>query len=63
MDKSQLVAVVLTVLFVLGLVAFRLLWAGTQLSAGLGLHRIPGRWVPNKLKRWLFSETEPKPTH
>jgi hypothetical protein len=62
MDKPQLIAAILTALFVVGLVAFRLLWAGSQLSAGLGLNRLPNRWVPAKLRRWLFGEAEPKPT-
>ena len=63
MDKQQLINAVLTVLFVLGLVAFRLLWAGSQLTAALGLRRLPDRWVPVKLRRWLFGETHPRPTH
>jgi hypothetical protein len=63
MDKSQIFAAVITGLAVVGVVAYRLLWAGSQASAGLGLGRIPGRWVPAKLRRWMFGETAPKPTH
>lgn len=64
MDNSQVIASLLTalILIVVGLVAYRLLWAGSQLSAGLGLNRFPNRWVPKKLRRWVFGETEPKTT-
>jgi hypothetical protein len=62
MDKSQVIASLLTALIVVGLVAYRLLWAGSQLAAGLGLNRFPNRWVPKKLRRWVFGETEPKTT-
>jgi hypothetical protein len=62
MNKSQLIASLLTALLVLGLVVYRLLWAGSQLSAGLGSNRFPNKWVPKKLKRWLLGETEPKAT-
>jgi hypothetical protein len=63
MEKSQLIAAILTALVVMGLVAFRLLWASSQASAGLGLGRLPNRWIPAKLRRWLLGETEPKPTN
>jgi hypothetical protein len=63
MEKSQLIAAILTALVVLGLVAFRLLWAGSQASAGLGLGQSPNRWIPAKLRRWLVGETGPKSTH
>lgn len=55
MHKSQLLAFVITGLFVLGLVIFRLLWAGSQLTAAAGLGRLP-RIVPARLRRWLLGE-------
>ncbi len=54
MSKSSLIASALTVLFVLGLVAYRLLWAGSQLASGVGLGRFPK--FPKGLRRWLFGE-------
>lgn len=56
MRNSQLIALVITVLFVLGLVAFRLLWAGSQLAAADGLRRFPK--FPKRLRRWLFGEPQ-----
>ena len=61
MDKF--VALTVTAVLVLSVVAFRLLSLGSQTTAALGLHRFPTRWVPNRLKRWLFGDVEPKPTH
>jgi len=54
MNKSSLIASALTFLFVLGLVVYRLLWAGSQLAAGVGLGRFPR--FPKTLRRWLFGE-------
>jgi hypothetical protein len=54
MDKSQIIAAALTVLFVFGLVLLRLTWAASQLGAGVGLGRFPR--FPKKLRRWLFGE-------
>ena len=54
MNKSSLLASALTVIFVLGLVAYRLLWAGSQLASGAGLGRFPK--FPKTLRRWLFGE-------
>ena len=55
MNKTAL----LTVLFVMGLVAFRLLWGGSQVAAGAGLGGLP-RWLPQTwrswIRRWLFGE-------
>ena len=39
MDKSSLIATSLTVLFILGLVAYRLLWAASSVAAAAGLGR------------------------
>lgn len=55
MLSSPAVAIAITVLFVLGLVVFRLLWAGSQLTAAAELGRLPGM-LPKKLRRWLFGE-------
>lgn len=61
MNKASL----LTVLFVMGLVAFRLLWAGSQVAAGAGLGGLP-RWLPQTwrrwIHRWLFGERDTLPS-
>jgi hypothetical protein len=62
MNMTQLIAVLVTALIVLGLVATRLIWVLSQVSAGLGLGRIPSKWIPAKLMRWLLGDTKPKPT-
>jgi len=54
MHVANILVLSLTVLFVLGLVLFRLLWAGSQLA---GFGTLP-RWFPAKLRRWLHGETE-----
>jgi hypothetical protein len=56
MHKTDVIAAVLTVLFVLGLILFRLLWAGSQLTAAAGLGRFPQ--FPDGLRRWLFGERD-----
>jgi hypothetical protein len=56
---SQIIAVVLIVLFVLGLMLYRLLWAGAQLAGAEGLGRFPR--FPKKLRRWLFGERHTSP--
>jgi hypothetical protein len=54
MNKSSLIASALTFLFVLGLVIYRLPWAGSQLTAAVGLGRFPK--APKTLRRLLFGE-------
>ena len=60
MNKSSLIAFILTVLFVIGLVAFRLLWAGSQVAATAGLGRLPRspqswqHWI----RRWVLGERD-----
>lgn len=54
MDKSTLIASGLTVLFVLGLVAYRLLWAGFQVASAAGLGHLP--ILPKSWRRWLFGK-------
>jgi hypothetical protein len=54
MNKSELIASATTVLIVLGLVAFRLLWAGSQAAAGSALGSLP--MLPKTWRRWLLGE-------
>ena len=50
-NKSSLIAFIVTVLFVMGLVAFRLLWAGSQVAATAGLGRLP--ILPQSWQHWI----------
>jgi hypothetical protein len=54
MNKSNLIASIITVLFVVGLVAYRLLWAASSVASSAGL----GRWsaLPKSWRRWLLGE-------
>jgi hypothetical protein len=54
MNTSTLIASLLTVVFVLGLVIFRLLWAASQVASLAGLGRLPK--LPKSWRRWLFDE-------
>jgi uncharacterized membrane protein YciS (DUF1049 family) len=54
MNKSTLIASLLTVFFVLGLVIFRLLWAASQVASLASLGRLPK--LPKSWRRWLFDE-------
>jgi hypothetical protein len=54
MSKSDLVAFALTSLFVLGLVAYRLLWMASGTAAAAGLGRLPK--LPQGLRRFLLGE-------
>jgi hypothetical protein len=54
MDKSTLIATSLTFLLVLGLVAYRLLWAASSVAAAAGLGRFS--ILPKGVRRWLFGE-------
>jgi hypothetical protein len=54
MDKSTLIATSLTVLLVLGLVVYRLLWAACSVAAAAGLGRFSK--LPKGVRRWLFGE-------
>lgn len=56
MHKADMIAVAITILFVLGLVLLRLLGLGTQLAAAGGLGRFPR--FPQRLQRWLFGERD-----
>jgi len=54
MDKSTLMATLLTVLLLLGLVVYRLLWAAPSVAAAAGLGRFSR--LPKGVRRWLFGE-------
>jgi hypothetical protein len=54
MDKSTLIATSLTVLCILGLIVYRLLWAASSVAASAGLGRLSK--LPKGLQRWLFGE-------
>jgi hypothetical protein len=54
MDKSTWIATSLTVLFVLGLVVYRLLWAASSVAAAAGLGRFSK--LPKGVRRWLFGK-------
>jgi hypothetical protein len=53
MNDSRLLIVALTILFVFGLVVFRLAFGASQLAAGsaLGRFKLPKSW-----QRWLLGE-------
>ena len=59
MGKSTLIAPSLTVLLVLGLVAYRLLWAASSVAAAAGLGRFSK--LPKGVRRWLFGEHHDAP--
>lgn len=54
MHKPDIIALGLTGLFVLGLVAYRLLWAGSQLAQLATA--LPGL-LPKRPQRWLLGES------
>jgi hypothetical protein len=54
MNISTLIASLLTIVFVLGLIIFRLLWAASSVTALAGLGRLPR--LPKSWRRWLFDE-------
>jgi hypothetical protein len=54
MHKSTLIATSLTVLSVLGLVVYRLLWAASSVAAAAG--RGGFSKIPKGVRRWLFGE-------
>jgi hypothetical protein len=56
MDKSTLITTSLTVLLVLGLVVYRLLWAASSVAAAAGLGRFSK--LPKGVRRWLFGENK-----
>jgi hypothetical protein len=54
MNTSTLTASLQTVVFVLGLVIFRLVWAASSVAALAGLGRLPKLNI--NLQRWLLDE-------
>jgi hypothetical protein len=59
MDKSNLIASGLTVLIVLGLVAYRMLWAASGVASVAAQGRIS--MLPKSLRRWLLGEPKDAP--
>jgi hypothetical protein len=55
MHKPDLLAALLTALFVVGLVAYRLLWMGSSAASAAGLGHFP--LLPKRLRHWLFGES------
>jgi hypothetical protein len=56
MNPSTIVASLLTIVFVLSLIIFRLLWAASSVTALAGLGRLPK--LPKSWRRWLFDEPD-----
>ena len=56
MNKSALITSAITVLLVLGLVVYRLLWAASSVAGAAGLGRLPK--LSKGLRRWLFGERD-----
>jgi hypothetical protein len=59
MNISTLIASLLTIVFVLGLIVFRLLWAASSVTALAGLGRLPK--LPKSWRRWVFDEPDGAP--
>jgi|HubBroStandDraft_2_1064218.scaffolds.fasta_scaffold01512_4 hypothetical protein len=59
MDRSALIATSLTVLVVVGLVVYRLLWAASSVAAAAGLGRLSK--LPKGVRGWLFGERGARP--
>jgi hypothetical protein len=54
MNTASLIASAVTILFVLGIVVYRLLWAASQVASLAGLGRLPK--LPKTWRRRLFDE-------
>jgi hypothetical protein len=54
MTMSALIAPAVTILFVLGLVAYRLLWAASSVASAAALGRASK--LPKSWRRWLLGE-------
>ena len=59
MNKSAMMAAFFTVLVVLGVVAYRLLWAASSVASAAGLGRLPK--LPKSWWRRLFDERNDSP--
>ena len=59
MNKSAVIASFFTVLVVLGVVAYRLLWAASSVASAAGLGRLP-KW-PKSWRRRLFDARNDSP--
>ena len=60
MNKSAMMAAFFTVLVVLGVVAYRLLWAASSVASARGLGRLPK--LPKSWRRRLFDERNDSPS-
>jgi len=60
MNKSAMMAAFFTVLVVLGVVAYRLLWAASSVASAAGLGRLPK--LPKSWRRRLFDERNDSPS-
>lgn len=54
MHKPDLVAIGITLLIVVGVVGYRLLWAASWTASGAALGRLP--FLPKSLRGWLLGE-------
>jgi hypothetical protein len=54
MHKPDLVALGITLLIVLGVVGYRLLWVASSTASGAALGRLP--ILPKSWRRWLLGE-------
>ena len=54
MHKPDLLALAITILVVLGVVAYRLLWVASGTASAAGLGRLP--MLPKGWRRWLHGE-------
>jgi hypothetical protein len=59
MHRSDLVALGITLLIVLGVVGYRLLWAASSTASGVALGRLP--ILPKSWRRWLLGERRHTP--
>jgi hypothetical protein len=60
MNKSAMLVSFFTVLLVVGLITYRLLWAASSIASAAGLGRLPK--LPKGFRRWLFGEPN-DPSH
>ena len=56
MNKLNWIGSVLTVLFVVGLILYRLLWAMSSVASSTGLGRLSQ--FPQSWRRWLLGESK-----
>jgi hypothetical protein len=54
MTTPNILAISLTALCVLGVILYRLAWAGSSLASAAGQGRLP--ILPKRLRNWLFGD-------